>query len=230
MLNWIQQFNIFCFLDNQQYQHQPAQFECLAAVGCLQRLAVPAGDAFEQLKVFSDQFPDWLFGHFSFDLKNEIAGLNTNQSDGIGFPDLHFFVPQYVLQLQANELHIYAVDKVAADYVYASLLASAEQLDTACSCDPIRIQNRMSKADYLDAVKRLKQHILRGDCYEINFCQEFFATTVKLNPLATYQRLAKFSPNPFAVFYRDHDLYCMGASPERYLSLKENELCSQPIK
>ncbi|MFM2359054.1 MAG: hypothetical protein RLY16_1047, partial [Bacteroidota bacterium] len=40
----------------------------------------------------------------------------------------------------------------------------------------------------------------------------------------------KFSPNPFAVFYRDHDLYCMGASPERYLSLKENELCSQPIK
>ena len=37
--------------------------------------------------------------------------------------------------------------------------------------------------DYISIVKKLQQHILRGDCYEINFCQEFFATNAVIDPL-----------------------------------------------
>lgn len=161
MLNWIQQFNIFCFLDNQQYQHQPAQFECLVGVGCLQRISVPAGDAFAQLRTFSNQQQDWLFGHFSFDLKNETDGVRSNLPDGIGFADLHFFVPEYVLQLQANELHIYAADKEVADYVYTTLLATSDEVKLTSHAN-IHIQSRMQKEQYLNAVQQLQQHISSG--------------------------------------------------------------------
>jgi para-aminobenzoate synthetase component I len=33
MLSWASQFNIFCFLDNQQYADESHQYECLLATG-----------------------------------------------------------------------------------------------------------------------------------------------------------------------------------------------------
>jgi para-aminobenzoate synthetase component 1 len=76
----------------------------------------------------------------------------------------------------------------------------------------------------------LRQHILRGDCYEINFCQEFFAEGTEIDPLYIYNQLANLSPNPFSVFYKVIDRYCLCASPERYLKKTGDILFSQPVK
>ena len=76
----------------------------------------------------------------------------------------------------------------------------------------------------------MQNHILRGDCYEINFCQEFYAKKAIIDPLHIYQKLSAISPNPFSAFYRVDDKYLLCASPERYLLKKENQILSQPIK
>ncbi len=34
----------------------------------------------------------------------------------------------------------------------------------------------------LNTVKKLQEHIIRGDCYEINFCQEFYAENAIIDP------------------------------------------------
>src|SRR5690606_12586001 len=68
------------------------------------------------------------------------------------------------------------------------------------------------------------------DCYEINFCQEFFAENVSPDPVAVYRSLSNMSPNPFAAFYKLEDKYLICASPERYLKKTGNEIFSQPIK
>src|SRR5690606_14143028 len=81
MLNWANRFNICCLLDNQQYQLPHHSFECLLAAGASSLLSVPAGNAFDQLQAFHESHHDWLFGHLSYDLKNE---LETRQS---GHPD-----------------------------------------------------------------------------------------------------------------------------------------------
>ena len=94
---------------------------------------------------------------------------------------------------------------------------------------PSRIEQRFSREEYIETIQRLKQHILRGDCYEINFCQEFFGE-IKIDPVHVYQKLASLSPNPFSAFYRVHDQWLLCASPERFLRRKGRELLSQPIK
>ena len=99
MLSWVNQFNICCFLDNQQYNLPHHSIECMAAAGAVQTLATAAGTAFEQLQAFYKQHGDWLFGHLSYDLNNETDGLTSANADGICFPDLCFFVPEVVLQL-----------------------------------------------------------------------------------------------------------------------------------
>ena len=79
-------------------------------------------------------------------------------------------------------------------------------------------------------MRELQQHILQGNCYEINFCQEFYNDHAVINPLQVYMALSKESPNPFSCYYKLEDKYLLCASPERYLRKKGNRLISQPIK
>ncbi len=229
MLNWANRFNIFCLLDNHQYHFETPAFECLLAAGCKASVSANAGTAFEQLRLFSQQNPGWLFGHFGYDLKNELEELQSNNKDGIGFSDLHFFVPEIVVELSANQLTIYCDTDNAQD-IFNEIKDSPACIPTTTITTPIAIQHRISRQAYISAVQALQQHILRGDCYVINFCQEFFAEAAPINPLAIYQSLAEISPNPFAALYKVNKQFCISASPERYLKKTGDLLLSQPIK
>jgi para-aminobenzoate synthetase component 1 len=228
MLSWINQFNICCFLDNQQYHLPHHSFECIAAAGAVQTLTTAAGTAFEQLQALYEQHRDWLFGHLSYDLKNETDGLTSNNADGIGFPDLCFFVPEVILQLSEQELLIGALN-TRHETIFHEICnmepqaASSKQLSTP-------INNRISRDEYIRIIQQLQQHILRGDCYEINFCQEFYAEGVTMDPLPVYHSLSATSPNPFAAYYKTGEQYLLCASPERYLKKEGERIFSQPIK
>lgn len=228
MLNWVNRFNIFCFLDNQQYDQIAPAFECLLAAGCKRSIELPAGKAFASLQQFSQQTKgEWLFGHFGYDLKNETEDLHSANFDGIGFSDLHFFVPEIVLQLRDTELQISCDTDPAA--IFSEICSFPDSITPAQKTLAV-IQNRISQPDYVGIIKSLQEHIVRGNCYEINFCQEFFAEAAVLDPLYVYQQLTKVSPNPFSVFYRVEDKYCLCASPERYIKKMGNTIFSQPIK
>ena len=228
MLNWVNRFNIFCLLDNRQYDFSEPAFECLLAAGSKRNIQMQSGKAFEALQDFySDNKAEWLFGHFGYDLKNETEILNSNHTDGIGFSDLHFFVPEIVLQLDNTAVKIFC--DADAEAIYRDILSSPSVI-TETAAPKAVIQNKISRNNYSEIIEKLRQHILRGDCYEINFCQEFFADHIDIDPLQVYNRLTNLSPNPFSVFYKLNSRYCLCASPERYLKKTGNKVFSQPIK
>jgi para-aminobenzoate synthetase component I len=227
MLNWASQFNICCFLDDHNYGMQPHSYECLLGAGAVHVLEASAGNAFSQLKKFSDEHADWLFGHFAYDLKNETEQLSSSHPDNIGFADLFFYVPEIVIQLRNDEMIISCIEKDPAG-VFQQICSANTQLQPGPSA--INITSRFNKQEYLQVVHALQQHILRGDCYEINFCQEFFAEHASIDPLAVYTTLTAISPNPFTAFYKTNDKYLLCASPERYLKKTGDGIISQPIK
>jgi para-aminobenzoate synthetase component 1 len=227
MLNWVQPFNIFCLLDNRQYHFEVPAFECLLAVGCKRKIAASEGAVFELLKTFSKDQKDWIFGHLGYDLKNEIASVSSANFDGIHFPDAFFFVPEIVLQLKENEVTIYCDS--GAEVIFSTIESSAMVIEKMHPAK-LDIQQRISFEDYIEIVKKLQQHILRGDCYEVNFCQEFFAKGAVIDPVSIYCSLVELSPNPFSALYRLNDKFCICASPERYFKKTGNKIFSQPIK
>jgi len=232
VLNWSQQFNTFCFLDNHQYQIEPHSMECLLAAGVKQQLKANAGNALNQLQDFivnqsdRDGQTGWLFGHLNYDLKNEIEELSSASPDNIQFPDLFFFEPEIVIRLTATEMTITANDPGA---VFAAV-QNTIQPTTFTSVSPVIIQNRLSQQQYISIINKLRQHILRGDCYEINFCQEFFAEKAEINPIDVYKKLSSLSPNPFSALYRMNDQWLLCASPERFIKKQGDKILSQPIK
>jgi para-aminobenzoate synthetase component 1 len=162
-------------------------------------------------------------------------------ADPIGFPDLFFFVPFVVIELRpdnADPGRVPISGSMRIGSFEADQAAIFEQIGAMGAPSPtpskmpaaIALQPRFSREEYLETVRRLQEHILRGDCYEINFCQEFFACPVSIDPLQTWFSLSRNSPNPFAACYKLDWRYLLCASPERYLRRTGNTLLSQPIK
>ena len=224
MLNWANQFNIFCFLDNHQYSSEYNSYECILAVGAT-AIFKKDENALSNLDAFITDANDWIFGHFSYDLINEIENLSSQKPDNIGFPDIFLFVPKIVIRLSTTELVIEILEG-DADIIFSEI----EKQPIEYSHSPVAMQPRISKEGYISSIQKILKHIQRGDCYELNFCQEFFAENVSINPLSVYLRLQQFSPTPFSAFYRVNDSYLMCASPERYLKRTGDTIISQPIK
>lgn len=226
MLNWASRFNICCFLDNHQYSSVYQTVECLAAVGAVKTFSATQ-QILPQLRLFCQNNNDWLFGHLGYDLKNEIAPLQSTHPDHIGFPDAFFFQPEIVIQLKQDACIISSLTK-DPQTIFAEIINCPP--DTGTKPLAVSIQPRITREAYIQTIRQLLKHIQRGDCYEINFCQEFYATPAVIDPLNLYKQLTAISPNPFSSFYKLDDKYLLCASPERYLQRKRNQLLSQPIK
>lgn len=220
MLNWASRFNIFLFLDNQQYLFQPQHYECLLGAGVRAWVDEPT----QTLDDFTGK-PRWCFGHLAYDLKEELHGLKTGKPEPVGFSQVYFFEPQVVLGIRANRLFIEAEDPQA---IWDEIQNGSEYL--AVRQNAVVLTPRLSRKDYLIAIRALQQHILRGDCYEINYCQELYAENAVINPLYLFQQLSIASPAPFAALYKLNDKYLISASPERFLTRQGSKLIAQPMK
>ncbi|HXL55143.1 MAG TPA: chorismate-binding protein, partial [Chitinophagaceae bacterium] len=198
MLNWANQFSICCFLDNNQYTGRHHSYEWLLAADAVDIFS-PDKNILDSLHHFYDTQNDWLFGHVNYDLKNEIEKLVSLSKDNIQFPDIFLFQPRVVIQ--ANESVVTVSCLQDEPLVIFKAIQSAPINNMRQFSANISIQAQISKEEYLYTVQLLKQHILRGDCYEINFCMEFFAEHAMINPLSVYQHLINISPNPFSCYY-----------------------------
>jgi para-aminobenzoate synthetase component 1 len=228
VLNWVQQFDTFCFLDNHQYHIQPHTQECLVAAGKKNEIRFVPEDSLARLQDFIHSKKDsWLFGHLNYDLKNQLEQLSSDHRDFIQFPEFFFFEPSILIRLDEEQMFIEAENPTEIFNEINTVVLTSPVKDITRA---VIIKNRILKEEYISIVRQLQQHILRGDCYEINFCQEFFAEQAGIDPINAYRALSDISPNPFSALYRLEDKWLLCASPERFLNKQGEKILAQPIK
>jgi para-aminobenzoate synthetase component I len=230
LLTWSQQFREVIFLDSNNYPDKYSNFDCVLAIDAFTSIKTDYHNAFEDLKQYQQTTRDWLFGYFSYDLKNNVEDLKSNNFDGLNFPDLYFFQPKKLFLLKGNDLEICYLnmcdDEVEDDFF--EIVKS--QKSKVKSQNSIEILQKISKDEYIQKVSKILEHIHRGDIYEANFCMEFFAKNAIINPLEKYLKLNEISKAPFSVFFKNNKHFLLSASPERYLKKEGEILISQPIK
>jgi para-aminobenzoate synthetase component 1 len=230
-LHWASSFERTAYYDNNEYNsNKYSRYESLIAAGAEQVLELNAGeDAFGNLENFlKENSEKWTFGYLGYDLKNELENLNSANLGELGASDLSFFVPQHLVILNKDCLTIEIKSKYPKK-IWAEILlteAVAESVPEKLG----EIKQRINKEDYLKTVKCLKQHIIEGDIYELNFCQEFYCENAELNPVKLFARLNRLSPTPFSAYYRSKNQHVLCASPERFLYKSGAKVVSQPIK
>ena len=230
---WAASFEVFCFLDNNGHTENAYNSqEGLLAVGSESHIlhTRPHG-AFRDLQEFYESKKDWLFGFLSYDLKNDTEDLKSQNFDGVIMPEMHFFQPTYVFDIQSDTVKI-SSKGLSPNLVFKSI----QNLETSSSSDvqngsPLpSLQARIPKEKYIETVKKVKRNIQLGDIYEMNFCQEFYAQNAEINPYTLFQKLNKKANTPFAAFYKLKNRYLLCASPERFMKKEGRKLISQPIK
>ncbi|MCF6133396.1 anthranilate synthase component I family protein [Flavobacterium wongokense] len=239
LLQWSQQFREVVFLDSNDYKQKYSSYDCVLAVDAFTSLKTDYFNAFDELKQYQQQAKDWLFGYLSYDLKNDIEKLSSNNFDGLHFPDLFFFQPKKLFLLKGNQLEIQYLhlcdDEMEGDFSAIQnnsefKISSAQFAFGSSQNLKFKIEQRISKEDYVSKVNKMLEHIYRGDIYEANFCMEFFAENASIEPFEVYQKLNSISKPPFAAFFKNQHQYLLCASPERYLKKEGSKVISQPIK
>jgi para-aminobenzoate synthetase component 1 len=229
-LVWAQQFREVVYLDSNDYPQHYSSYDCILAVDAFTSIKTDYHNAFEDLKQYQQITKDWLFGYLSYDLKNDIEILNSNNFDGLDFPDLFFFQPKKLFLLKGNQLEIQYLylcdDEVEEDFEEIRLQIA----DCRLQLSEIEIKQRISKENYLEKVSNLLERIHLGDIYEANFCMEFFAENANIEPLEKFLKLNKISKSPQAVFFKNNTNFLLSASPERYIKKEGDLIISQPIK
>lgn len=230
LVEWGQQFREIIFLDSNSFSNEYSSFDCVLAADAFTSIKTDYHNAFEDLKQYQQTSKDWLFGYLSYDLKNNVEPLQSNNSDRLDFPDLFFFQPKKIFLLKGNQLEIQYLnmcdDEVEDDFNEIINIKKT----TAEGQEKIIIEQRIPKQDYINKVSKLLEHIHQGDLYEANFCMEFFAENAKINPLEKFLKLNEISQAPFTVFFKNNKQFLLSASPERYIKKEGENLISQPIK
>lgn len=231
LLHWAQQFDDVIWLDSNSYEQNYSNYDAVLAVDAFTSIQTDFFDAFGQLKEYQTQTKDWIFGYLTYDLKNAVESLKSNNYDGLEFPDLYFFQPKKLFFFKGNQVEIQYLNMV--DDEFESDLKDIQQITESTNhqiTNSIKIKLRIHKDEYFEKINNMLAHIHRGDIYEANFCQEFYAENTEINPLETYNKLNAISKPPFASFLKINDKYLLSASPERYLKKHGSSIISQPIK
>jgi para-aminobenzoate synthetase component I len=163
-------------------------------------------------------------GLLSYDYKNQLENLKSENPVIIDHPDEVFFLPD--IKISFDDRHL------ILDHPHAQEIL--HEINATPLADPLlevgKIIALTPKADYIRNVNQIKHHITEGDIYELNYCIAFQAAIQKPDPVDLFLKLIKVSPMPFSVFFKAKNQVLLCASPERFLKKEASKIIAQPIK
>lgn len=237
LLEWASICQEIAWLDSNDYPDKYSQYDGILAIDAFTSIRTDYYSAFDDLDEYQRTTSDWIFGYLSYDLKNDIEELSSENYDGLQFPALYFFQPQKLFLLKGSSVELSYLkmvdDEMDSDMDAILKACSSSDLSDVFktnSREKINLAPRISHQAYLEKVEKMLTYIGRGDIYEVNFCQEFFATDAVIEPIEVYRSLNSISSPPMAVYLKLEAYHLMCASPERYLKKADRKLISQPIK
>ena len=205
---WASSFSTVCIFNSNDFKDSFGSISLLIAVGKKTDFHSKGTLDYNSLQAFVDLNEEEIIpGYLSYDL------------------NAYFFVPDSILTFEGN---LVSIKSNSPDLIIKQIEETSINIQHVDFKGTVKA--RTSRFEYGYAFKKLKEHILRGDIYEVNLCQEFYAENAFLNSFAAYTELNKISPTPFSCFLKTDDLAIISASPERFLARKGEKLISQPIK
>ena len=187
LLFWSQQFDDVVWLDSNHHNQKFSNYDAVLAVDAFTSIQTDFYKAFDDLKEYQNTTKDWIFGYLSYDLKNDVEDLQSNNFDGLQFPDLYFFQPKKLFLLKEN-----VIETLYLNTVEDELEEDLKNVHKIKNCllersrkvidNPIKIKLRIHKDEYFEKIEKMQSHIHRGDIYEANFCQEFYAEETSRKP------------------------------------------------
>jgi anthranilate synthase component 1 len=174
-----------------------------------------------------------LYGYLGYDMARLVEDLPQRNPDPLGLPDAVLLRPSVVAVLDGVKGEVtlvspaWAGSGLSARAAYAQaaerVMDARRDLDrlpmgegrelaraVGPAAEPV---SNFTRAGYLDAVRRAKEHIRRGDIFQVVPSQRW-RQPFALPPFALYRALRRTNPSPFMFFFDFGGFQVVGASPE----------------
>ncbi|GAB3338215.1 anthranilate synthase component I family protein [Marivirga atlantica] len=228
IVEWAQQFNYCLFFNPSDTVDYPYSTFPNRLVFADEQIPINNQNVFQSLKNRLNELNTELYGYLSYDIKeqtHQVIGKNTAQ---INWPNSVFFKPKAVIDFDDKNVQITSQNAYDIKQEIELYLKNKQWTDDHNKIHSFKAF--FDEDEYINTVKKLQNHILEGDIYEINFCINYEVSASYFNPLATFFKLSKHSPTPFASFLKCNSKYVLCASPERFIKFENDKIISQPIK
>ncbi|MFT4994040.1 MAG: para-aminobenzoate synthetase component 1 [Paraglaciecola sp.] len=170
-------------------------------------------------------------GYFGYDLGRRFETLPDTGREDYQTPDMSVGI--YSWSVIKDNLHstfyLCALEPHTAPTVqYLQALADKQAEHKAFSLIG-EWQSNMQQAEYVQNLDKIDGYLRAGDCYQVNLAQRFNAL-YQGDEWSAYMTLRTANKAHFSAFLRIPDATIISISPERFLSVNEQQVQSKPIK
>jgi len=218
--------------------------------------AVGKGDPLENLKEIMREyrppstsalpiFAGGAVGYLSYDLVRFFEKLPDKNPDALGLPDAYFLLTDTFLIFDHIEHSIKIVCNArVADGNPASAHASARRnievierrlktgrvshIDYSPNNKEILFNSNFTKAEFTEAVRKIKAYVRGGDIIQAVLSQRFSAK-IDIEPFNLYRALRVVNPSPYMFYFKLPECSIIGSSPEIFLRIENGRAILRPI-
>lgn len=188
-----------------------------------------------------------LIGYCSYDIAREYMALAGQPLQDIDIPDMQFsFYAWACIQDHLRQCSWLVIHPACDAALRQTLLTILPTSFNATTEKPVSSRHVVSShrivaqatsfdtahQQYLDAVQRIKDYLLAGDTYQVNFAQRI-SLEVSADPVVLYRQLRTATPSPYCTLLpvTGEDAWIISLSPERFLQVSASgAVKTQPIK
>ena len=207
--------------------NNPKSYDFIFAYGQKSHI-VSSFNSLEKLDEFIEKTNDWIFGFLSYELKNEIENLESRNQVTHTIPNLYFFQPTTVILVKKGVVNVLCIPSFNPDLEFNQILnyRNTQKKETINK----NLIQRFKEKEYINTIKKIKERIKLGDIYELNFCIDYYAKNINIDPYQSYNNLNLLTESPMSVFFKYNSLYVISSSPERFIKRNNNKIITEPIK
>ncbi len=203
-----------------------------------------------QLKVAEPlPFIGGALGYFGYDLGRRLERVPVQALADISLADMHIGIYPWAIVQDHHQQKAWLVINEALSQSLPGAYNFLE-IEQLCSAKPDptmfhdlkslleksdntfkinKFKSNLKVDEYYQALARIHDYILAGDCYQVNFAQRFEAE-FQGDPWFAYLALRSVLPSPFSGFIQLGEQALLSLSPERFIEVRGSAVETKPIK
>ena len=189
-------------------------------------------------------YTNGFFGYLGYDAIRYIERLPEQAVDDVELPDIHMFIPQKIIVFDAFKhtitIILYTNPSLSIVQSYEKAIEKIKKIAYGIQNDSTAgknhfyadthksIESNLSRQDYENIVLKAKEHIKRGDTFQIVLSQRLKVPT-EAPAFQIYRGLRVVNPSPYMFFMDLDGVELLGSSPETLVKLEDDQVTVKPI-
>lgn len=197
----------------------------------------------EMMPIQNGDYPFSFFGgaigYFGYDTAFYNEKIGESLKDDLNMPEVHvFFYDNFIVfDHLLQKVTIVAIDLFNNGRSEEEMQNIVKQIEkeitqsipfTDEEAVAVKFQPTIEKQQFIEMVETAKEHIEKGDIFQVVLSQRFKAP-FEGNPFSLYRKLRTSNPSPY-MFYVEFDEYTiLGTSPESLVKVQNRIVTTNPI-